>query len=466
MTKKKVLILTTSVFTDRIYQYSNFLKEFSKLNTVEIWARSFVSNPEDWAIDNLTVKPIPPVVQLRHWINLLRRINEFAWMYHLDAGSIKINLKHRKETAKNYFWLKSLGYTISILGLSTLFEKFLRFLILRNSKNAAINNLLKECNPDYIVVSNPFWVEEPLVALEAIKLKIPVISIVPSWDNITTKSRIIYPSNAYGVWSAVRVKELQKYYPESNKKPLFTYGTPQYDIFTNPEFINSKADFYSKYSLNQSLPIILFTLGSPLFITSEIIVCLEFCKKALEKELLHHYQILIRPHPIKDFSEFLPLFNEIDSRIKIQTDVQTSSKVKFRFQNKDMITNWVSSFYYSEIVIATSSTTILDASMMNKKHINIAANLTEDKTLDSFLKDISFGFEHLQSLNNKNLLNNIFNIEELIGQLIENIKTPEAIPNYSKEIVLHLAEIQNTGNYGELFAKNLNKTINQHLNQL
>jgi hypothetical protein len=271
---------------------------------------------------------------------------------------------------------------------------------------------------------------------------------------------MIYKSDAFGVWSSIRVPELYKYYPASQKLTVFIYGTPQYDIFTDQEFIISRECFNKKYSLNEQLPVILYTLGSPYFISSEITVCLEFCKIARNQGLLDQYQVLIRPHPVKDFSEFLPLFNEIDPRIKIQSEVQTSLGVQYKFQDADMIKNWVSTFYYSEIIIATSSTTILDAAMMKKRHINITANLTDDRSLDTFLHDVSFGFEHLQTLNDRKLLNNVKSFEELIGQLKNYQVSNNSIPDVSDEIILHLSEYEHTGNYGKIFADELNAAIN------
>ena len=460
MIKKKILVLTTSVFTDRMYQYSSFLDVLKREYSLEIWAKSFVSNPVDWSIKDVKVKPIPEVNPLRHRLNTLRRINEFAWMFRLEAKSIEINKKYKSDKQNSKF-LERTGKMLHKLGLTVLFEKTLQSIILRYSNNLNIRSLLVESKPDYLVVSNPFWVEEPLIAIEAKKLKIPIISIIPSWDNITTKSRIIYNSDAYGVWSAIRIPELIRYYPRSKSKPQFTFGTPQYDIFSNKSFIISKDEFLGKYKLSQSLPIILYTLGSPLFIPSEVTVCIEFCKIAKEMGILDNYQVLVRPHPIKDFSEFIPLFKNIDVRIRVQEDVQTPTDQKFRYQDKAMLKNWVSTFFYSEIIIATSSTTILDASMFNKKHINISANLTSDISLDSFLRDVSFGFEHLQTLNRLGLLNNIKSFKELINQLKENILSQDCIPNNSKEIVLHLAEFENKGKYGEIFALKLSQIIQQ-----
>jgi hypothetical protein len=426
---------------------------------VEIWARSFISNSADWNINGVVVNAFPVVKPISHWLNLLRRANEFAWMYRLPAKSLKINFKHSKNSG-NLWLMKFFGWCISTLHLHKWFEKILQNLIIKRSENKNVYQLLKKSKPDVVLISNPFWVEEPLVALESKKLGVPVISLIPSWDNITTKSRIIYQSDAFGVWSSTRVPELNKYYPESLQLPVFIYGTPQYDIFKDPEFIIPRECFYKKYTLNEELPVILYTLGSPYFISSEITVCLEFCKIAHRQGLLDQYQVLIRPHPVKDFSEFLPLFNEIDPRIKIQSEVQTSSDVQYKFQDREMIKNWVSTFYYSEIVIATSSTTILDGAMMNKRHINITANLTSDRSLDTFLYDVSFGFEHLQTLNERKLLNNVNSFDELTAQLTNYRLSDNSIPDLSGEIILHLSEYEHTGNYGKIFAGELNNAIN------
>ena len=97
MARKKVLILTTSVFTDRIFQHSTFLQEFTKDCNVEIWAQSYISNSADWNIEGVSVKAFPKVKELYHGLNLLRRANEFAWMYKLPAKSLKINLKHSRD---------------------------------------------------------------------------------------------------------------------------------------------------------------------------------------------------------------------------------------------------------------------------------------------------------------------------------------------------------------------------------
>ena len=453
--RKKILILTTSVFTDRIYQHSTFLDEIKNKFEIVFWARSYYSNPSDWIINDVEVKPIPPVKMLDHYTSYFRRINEFAWMYKLNAKSLKINYKYKSEYNCKNKSLLILGWLIAKLNLFSNWEYITKKLISENSANNEINSLLKELSPDYLLVSNPFWVEEPLVALEANKIGIPVISLIPSWDNITTKSRITYNSFAYGVWSSIRKVELFKYYPDSKTKPLFIYGTPQYDIFQNPTYYLEKKSFYEKYDLIENVPIILFTIGSPLFIPSEIDVCLAFCKEAQKRNLLGKVQILIRPNPIKDFSEYFSLFKDIDKNIHIQYDVHTSKEVEYRFQDKDMIKNWVSTFNYCDILIATSSTTILDAAMLNKPHINIAANLTNDQSLNSFIDEVSFEFEHLKKINDEGLFNNIINMEELIKQLEIFIHDPVNFINKSDELVKHLAEFKNNGKYGQLFAKNL-----------
>ena len=95
MKKKKILILTTSVFTDRMLQYSTFLEKLKSEFDIEIWAKSFVSNPNDWEIEGIKVNPIPKLHPLPHWTSYLRRLNEYTWMHKLKANSLLINLKYK-----------------------------------------------------------------------------------------------------------------------------------------------------------------------------------------------------------------------------------------------------------------------------------------------------------------------------------------------------------------------------------
>jgi hypothetical protein len=435
--------------------YSTFIEELSKEYSIEIWAKSYVTNPLDWNIDHVIVKPFPDLKPLPHWLSYLRRINEYAWMYHLNANSLLINLKYKVKKTIILKILLILGIFIAKLKLNVFFENLIINLANIYERNSFLKQKLIDTANDYLLILNPFWVEEPLVAIEAKKLSIPVVSIIPSWDNITTKSRMLYQSDAYGVWSSIRINELAKYYPYTLKSKKIIIGTPQYDIFNNNKFILEKSEFYNQYGLNSDLPVLLYTIGSPLFINSEIEVCLKFCVKIAKLGFLDKFQVLIRPHPIKDFSEYLPKFKTIDNRIKIQIEVQTSKEQSHRFMNKKMLENWVSTFYYSDIVVATSSTTLLDAAMYNKPHINITGNLSDNKTYDSFIKDVSYGFIHLNELNNRKLLNNVETWNDFINQINEFIKNKSNFRNKSKEIVLHLCEILNDGEYGKLFAKKL-----------
>lgn len=384
-------------------------------------------------------------------------------MFKLDAKSNKVNYKYKTEKTVIIQLNLVIAYLINLLGLTNFFECKLKSIIAKLDLNPEVREQLSELKPDFILISNPYWFEEPLVAYEANKLNIPVISLVPSWDNVTTKTRPMYKSDYYLVWSEVRKQEVIKYYKNIKPENIFIYGTPQYDIFKNKNYIIPKEVFFNKYNLNLNKPLILFTLGSPLFIKSEIDVCYLFCLKSKEKNLLDKYQILVRPHPIKDFTEWIPQFKNISEEIIIQEDVQTKSDVLYRFQSSDMIKNWISTFYYCDLVIKTGSTTFLDGSMFNKPHINISANLSEDKSLDNFLDDFSNKFEHFKSLNENKLLNNVYTWNELFKNVLEFISNPNTYTNKSKEIVLHLSGSENKGLYGKQLADNI-KIITQRLN--
>jgi hypothetical protein len=63
--RPKVLILTTSVFTDRIIQNKDFIDYIREHYNVDIWANSYKKNPGDWDALKLKVIGFPDTKQVR-----------------------------------------------------------------------------------------------------------------------------------------------------------------------------------------------------------------------------------------------------------------------------------------------------------------------------------------------------------------------------------------------------------------
>lgn len=245
---------------------------------------------------------------------------------------------------------------------------------------------------------NPFWTHESAVAIEAKKLGIKIYSFIPSWDNITTKTRFVFKSDYYAVWSEIRKKELQKYYPYTSNQQIECVGAPQYDVFFNEKYGESKTDFLNRNGLNDDKPIILYALGSPNFIKSEVQTCIDVIDYFIKTGMINQIQVLVRPHPNKDNSELKEILANKHKNVKIQTFKTSGLVTELRTQTEDQIIDWISTFKYSDLLINLSSTAIFDALYFKKSVLNINFDHTNGKVFDEFIKEVNLKWIHLKTV--------------------------------------------------------------------
>jgi hypothetical protein len=273
--KKKVLILSSSLFTNRLMPQSLFGHLGANVNLF-FWGPS-----KPIFLQSCKYESFPLVFNNRESINFLRRINEWAWVKSKGLVSVESMKRFNKSSKRNHqldHIIQFCGRLIALLKLYQFMDALVSSLISGQKRSQEARQRLLQIKPDVVVVTNPFWMHESSVAIEAKNLGIKVISIVPSWDNITTKSRLTFSSDAYFVWSDIRVKELQRIYPKTCGKSIYTYGTPQYEVFFKPEFHQSREEFCKLQGLDPERKIILYATGSPNFIKTEYDAAAEFQK--------------------------------------------------------------------------------------------------------------------------------------------------------------------------------------------
>jgi hypothetical protein len=414
----KILVLSSSLFTDRILLFSSIGKVYPNADFT-IWLTSDSETIKSANNLDYTVAPFPEIKPLPERLNFLRKINDLAWSYKLNATSIismrKFGSKFRPKSFY-YSVICFLGKLVYVLRLCSWMEKTIFKMALRMASSEYVKNNLLNSGYDAIVSTNPFWETEREVALEAKKLGLPVIAFIPSWDNITTKSRLVFEPNAFIVWSDIRIKELNKYYPQSLNKKVFAVGAPQYDIFTNTGYYQSRDLFFAQYNLNPDKPTILYALGSPNFLSSEYEGVICFTDLFKDRGLHLKYNLIIRPHPNKDTNSLQSSINETESIVIQKTRLARRATNK-RTQNEDDIINWVNTFRHSDVVINLSSTVIFDGLFFNKEIIDINFDPGTKGIYQEFIKEINSEWTHLKPLFNHPALYYANTFEDIFYQL-------------------------------------------------
>lgn len=419
--KKKVLILSTSLFTNRLLTASLTEEMTPKLDVI-LWA---VNKPIFWEL--FKYEAFPEVLNNRERINIIRRINEWAWVKSEKLASIESMNRfnsHIKRASILKLLQLILGKLIAWLSLQNISDSIVHRLVLHQDRSAEARRRLLELKPDVVMVTNPFWMHESSVAIEAKSLGIKLISIVPSWDNITTKSRLTFDSDAYFVWSDIRVKELQRIYPKTCGKSIYTYGTPQYEVFFHPEFHQSREAFCKLQGLDPERKIILYATGSPNFIKTEYDAAAVFQKYFADDTELNQNQLLFRPHPNKDNNELQPL-HKPEEHCFVQFTALAGLKTEERNLDKESIFLWVNTFRHADVVVNLSSTVTLDAILCGKPVINLNFDMSGDVNYDAFIKEINSTWIHLREVWECKGIPQVNSVLELKEAILHALARPE-----------------------------------------
>ncbi|TAD86477.1 MAG: hypothetical protein EAY75_08245 [Bacteroidetes bacterium] len=473
--KPKILILSSSLFTDRTLLYSTMAPYLVQRAKVEVWVSSLPANAQLWQQKGYLALPFPKVNDFKERLNLLREINHTAWAYALPAPAILGMRRFNKKNLNlpnNYkywhffpfitFWI---GRLLGFLRLHRFFEQWLMKKTERANRSTEAAERLRQLKPDLLVTTGPMWLYDAAVCIEARQQGIPIFSFIPSWDNITTKSRFTYYSNAYGVWSNVRTQELHKYYPYTKTKKVYPVGAPQYDVFFEEKYRVSRSAFCQSYGLNSDLPIVLWGLGSPIFIKSEFESGFYALQKMRQTKQLDSIQVLVRPHPNKDNWEMFDALKGFHPNVVLQQITQEGVNTAKRSQTEVEIADWINTILHCDVILNMTSTILLDGVFFDKPSVNIAYDDTPGAVYDAFLKSINATWPHVNSVVRSDASEYADNTDELISAIFDALQQPEKKRNQRKQLWIDIVNNPN-GRAGEAMAMAILQTAKDHQKQI
>ncbi|MEW5939694.1 MAG: hypothetical protein AB1750_08545 [Chloroflexota bacterium] len=82
-----------------------------------------------------------------------------------------------------------------------------------------------------------------------------------SWDNLTSRGRIMVPYDFFLVWNEDIKRKFLDIYPEVAPERVTVTGTPQFDFHFDPRFHLTREDLSHRVGLNPSRRFILYTTG-------------------------------------------------------------------------------------------------------------------------------------------------------------------------------------------------------------
>ena len=387
---------------DRVLLYSDLAATLGDGASARFWVTTADSERCRglWADVPAEVEPLPAVAPFKEFpYNFLRRLNDYVWDYRQMPPSRVSMWRHvRRQTLKPRIRaLRAPARLLAVVRAERALEGWLERLLLGYPRSPDASARLSARRPDLLVTTGPFQFEQPGIVSAARALGIPVAAMIPSWDNVSTKNRLVFRYDAYLVWSEQTRRELHHFYPSTRSVPVYVVGAPQFDVLLDHRFHRSRDEFCRSQGLRPDLPVIVYALGSPNFIRGEHHGA-RLVAEAMERGELGDAQLLVRPHPQHDDGRLGECFARFGPRVVLQQPADPTASLTARTQDERQIVEWVNTFRHADVVVNLSSTVTVEAAILDRPIVNLNFDPEPGRPLDALVKDVNLKWTHFKPI--------------------------------------------------------------------
>ena len=425
----------------RNYVMSNFLNEAClKYRKVIVYSGIPVQYYKDLP-SNIKVIELPIYIEGRNtWF--YRKLKELAHLYlnRKKAFGIRDALEFNyPKTLTPRAMLTRLAYFIIRFFHSdrniVFFEKLQFSTFKKNPISIQYHKILKQDSPDTLFFTHqrpPFLAP---ILYNANLLNIKTVSFIFSWDNISSKGRMLGTFDKYLVWSDLMKRELLSFYPSTKDNDVFVVGTPQFEPYVlNAIYPTQKKDFFKKFELDVNKKIICYSCADSSIGKNDALHIqgiLSFIKNT------NNLQLLVRTSPAEDGKRFEKLKNEFPEIIWnvpkwIQTRVNHVESWSQRLPTFEDVIDLKSILQYVDVNVNMLSTMSLDFMLFDKPVVNTVFGNKENGL---YYDQRFLNYCHLEYVIKSDAVSIARNESELHEQLNEALRTPKLRKEYRENLI-------------------------------
>jgi len=310
-----------------------------------------------------------------------KKFSFFGRLFSAMIPTYTANLRHRERRHRSHSFQGFLKFFIGrviifLFSKNPVAHRLARYLDRRFSPCRYLHCYFDEFQPTALFTTDVFSGMDVLFMQAAKSKKIPVVGMVRSWDNTTTKGLLrVLPDKL--IANNEIIKEEAVAIHDVKEKSVFVSGIPQFDWMVRKEH-SSREVFFRKISVDPQKRLILFAPAGYLLSDTDWQLC-EILKKGFrDSSLPSDVHFLVRNHPGDPASleKFQP-----DENFTIERPGTTFGQrgPKLSEMSPDEARHLVDSLFHSEIVVYVNSTIGLDSLPFDKPQIMIEFDGWEKK---------------------------------------------------------------------------------------
>lgn len=261
----------------------------------------------------------------------------------------------------------------------------------------------------------------------AIKNKIPTTTFIFSWDNLTSKGRMLGSFDSFLVWSNLMKKELLHFYPNVTADKVKVVGTPQFEPYTMERYSCSRDEFYTLFNLYKNKKVICYSCADASIGGNDPTV-IKAIANAIRAGKITNCQLVVRTSPAEEATQFAAIKAEFPEIIWnnpkwILTRENHAEAWSQRIPSIEDIKDLRSLLQYADLNVNMCSTMSLDFMLFDKPVINTVFGNIEN----GLYNDQRFlSYDHYKNVIDSEAVTIAKNEKELVEQINEVLANPAA----------------------------------------
>jgi ubiquinone/menaquinone biosynthesis C-methylase UbiE len=215
--------------------------------------------------------------------------------------------------------------------------------------------------PDAVVAVGVLWIPEFVDLLKAAaQAGIPTAHWVQSWDNLTNKGLLHFPTDRVFVWNDVQRRELARYHGVRGER-VFVTGAQTFDYWFAGEGVTSRTEFCRQVGLDSERPMILYLASSQQIEPPPARFFLRWLEavRSSGDPLLAEAGVLVRPHPtvVRPWLELAARHPNLSVSPSTTEAPLNSEAYRRRFRNE---------LHHASVAVGLNTSGMIDAAILGK----------------------------------------------------------------------------------------------------
>jgi len=302
VTRPRILLLAPLGWSIRNYLRTDVADLLSRHADLTVATPAF-GDPilrEDCERRGIGLAPLRPYL-LRPWRGYLVEIDRSAFFARLGtvASRVKWERDLRVPRLRARFRRRINHLLARLLGPlpDAAWRRFGRLAYAPEGGLRAERELLDRLRPDLVFSTVPLanHYERPVLWI-ADDRRIPVVTSITSWDNLSSKSRLPTRFLRTLVWGPHMRDELLRFYPDIAPDSVVVTGVPQFDLYARSDLRPTRDEFFAEIEAAEGVPVVLYSGVPATLMESEPRVVAQFADALRDREG-DRVTLLYRPHP-------------------------------------------------------------------------------------------------------------------------------------------------------------------------